>query len=91
MWLLYVVGVIVAWFSAVILADKIHRRRQGKKFAAAKAEFDVLEQKHGFYKAKELCPHRVTVDGQSGVPGVVTLRTKWCKVCGGLVPPKKKA
>ncbi len=52
-----------------------------RKLTAAFREYDEIVEKYG-YDAKEHCPHRVIQFGQTGVAGVVTVTTKWCKTCG---------
>lgn len=54
--------------------------QEQRKLTAAWREYDELVYKHG-YDAKEHCPHRVVEFGQTGVAGVITMTTKWCKTC----------
>ena len=51
-----------------------------RKLAAAWREYDEILRAHGS-QAKELCPHRLVEFGQTGVAGVVTMTTKWCRTC----------
>lgn len=51
-----------------------------RELDAAWKEYDALIGKYGS-KARDFCPHRVVEFGQTGVAGVVTMTTKWCKTC----------
>lgn len=61
---------------------------ESRKFDAAWKEYDALLREHGS-SARDFCPHRVVVIGQSGVPGVVTMTNKWCKTCKRDLGPAK--
>jgi hypothetical protein len=81
MLLLYFIGFIIAFFAVVALVGRIQKNRQWKKLEIARAEYAEIEKKYGYIAGREHCPHRVVEFGQTGVPGVVTMTTKWCKVC----------
>jgi hypothetical protein len=82
MTLLYIFGFIVVFFIVVAIVDKLRRNRQWKKLKAAEKEYSEIVKKYGSINGREHCPHRVVQFGQTGVPGVVTVTIKWCKVCG---------
>jgi hypothetical protein len=79
--LLYIVGFIIIILVVVTVVDGIQKSLHWKKLEAARAEYAEIEKKYGYIAGREHCPHRVVEFGQTGVPGVVTLTTKWCKVC----------
>jgi hypothetical protein len=80
--LLYIFGFIVVFVIVVAIVNKLRSNRQWKKLKAAEKEYREIVQKYGSINAREHCPHKVVQFGQTGVPGVVTVTTKWCKVCG---------
>ena len=41
------------------------------------------------YDAREHCPHRLFTLSQTGVPGVITVTNKWCRVCGKDLGPAR--
>jgi len=84
---LYILGFIIVFFIVVAIVDKLHRDRESKKLRAARQEYLEIEQKYGYAGAREHCPHKVIEIGQTGVPGVVTVTSKWCRVCGKNLGP----
>lgn len=54
--------------------------KEQRALSAAWREYCDLQNRYGD-EAKEHCPHRVIEFGQTGVAGVVTVTTKWCKTC----------
>lgn len=78
MWLLYVAGFLIL----LIIIVKAAARRKDRQLQAYRKEYDELEQKYGYIRAREHCPHRAFTFSQTGIPGVVTMTTKWCKICG---------
>jgi hypothetical protein len=79
--LLDIVGFIIALFIVGAVVGAVVDRILRKKLKSARAEYEQIEKEYG-YNAREHCPHRLVEFGQTGVPGVVTMTTKWCKVCG---------
>ena len=83
--LLYILGFVVVWVAcAALVTIRKEKRRQ-----AARREFNELIDRHGYQHARDLCPHRITTFGQTGIPGAVTCTTKWCAVCGKYLGPAK--
>jgi hypothetical protein len=78
MWLLYVAGFLIL----LVIIVKAGARRKDRQLQAYRKEYDELEQKYGYVRAREHCPHRAFTFSQTGIPGVVTMTTKWCKICG---------
>ena len=83
--LLFILGFVVVFFSLVVVVLKHKRKKLGDAFK----EYDELVEKYGYLKAREYCPHKVIEFGQTGIPGVVTTTTKWCKVCHAYIGPAK--
>ena len=81
---LYIVGFAVA---IVAIAAQISRNRDRAKLSAARAEYEEIQKKYHTADAREYCPHRLVEFGQTGVSGVVTMTTKWCRVCGKYLGP----
>lgn len=79
--MLYVLGFIVALFVLLRIYDGWKAKRNWKKLEAAREEYLELEKKFGYIKAREHCLHKAIEFGQTGASGVVTVTTKWCKVC----------
>lgn len=71
---------LVGLFVAAVIYAGVAYIMDGRKLEAAWKEYDALVLEHGS-NAREFCPHRVVEFGQTGVPGVVTMTTKWCKTC----------
>ena len=85
--LLYILSFIILFFIVVGIVDKISRNREWKKLQNAREEYAEIEKKYGHINSREHCPHKMVAFGQTGVPGVVTMTTKWCKVCGKNLGP----
>ncbi|MEK7449680.1 MAG: hypothetical protein AAB019_09375 [Planctomycetota bacterium] len=83
--LLFVLGFVVVFFSFVAVILK----RERKRIEDAFKEYDELVKKYGSFKAREHCLHKVIKFEQTGIPGVVTTTTKWCKVCHEYLGPAK--
>lgn len=64
-----------------ILARIVDGLRAGR-LRRARTEYAALESQYGVVVARARCPHRMFQLSQTGVPGVVTLTTKWCLLCG---------
>jgi hypothetical protein len=80
--LLYAFGFIFAFFVVLRIIDGINKKRAWKKLDAAREEFAEIAKEYGTIRGRDHCPHKVVTFGQTGVPGVVTMTTKWCNVCG---------
>lgn len=78
MWLLYVAGFIIL----LIVIAKAGARRKERQLQAFRKEYDELLKKYGYAQAREHCQHGAVTFSQTGVPGVVTMTRKWCKLCG---------
>ena len=83
--LLLAVAVAVVAGAYALTQDHIESRN----LKAALWEHYELERRLGAGKARELCAHRYVTFGQTGVPGVVTMTSKWCRVCGSHLGPAK--
>lgn len=83
MW--YVFGFIVL----VIVIAVMRSNRQRARFEEARREYYKNEDAHGMEAARAQCKHEFTQFGQTGVSGVVTMTTKWCRVCGADLGPAK--
>jgi len=81
MFLIYFVGFVIAFFVVAAVIERLIKNRHLKKLEIARAEYFEIEKKYGYIAGREHCPHRVVEFGQTGVPGVVTMTTKWCQVC----------
>jgi hypothetical protein len=77
-----IIGCIVAFCVLLAVLDRIATRLAWTKLSAARSEYAVIVEKYGASAARDHCPHRVLEFAQTGVPGVITTTTKWCKVCG---------
>jgi hypothetical protein len=69
-----------AVFVCGLLWGLIAYLREQRALSASWREYRDLQDRYGD-EAKERCPHRVVEFGQTGVAGVVTMTTKWCKTC----------
>jgi hypothetical protein len=78
MWLLYIAGFIVL----LIVIVRLNARRKDRQLQAYRNEYGELLKKYGYVQSREHCPHRAVTFSQTGIPGVVTMTTKWCKICG---------
>ena len=83
MWLLYVIGGLIL----VLILNKIISDIEYRRLAAARREYGEIEKQYGHITGREHCPHKVVQFGQTGTAGVITLTTKWCKVCGKNLGP----
>ncbi|RDD81526.1 hypothetical protein DVJ77_10110 [Dyella tabacisoli] len=52
------------------------------RLAEARNEYDKNVYALGTVAARAQCKHEFIQLGQTGVPGVITLTTRWCRVCG---------
>jgi hypothetical protein len=75
MW--YVFGVI----ALAMVITVIRSNRKATKLKEARHEYEKNEYALGRDAARAQCRHEFTQFGQTGVPGVITLTTKWCRVC----------
>lgn len=63
----------IVWYIVVrISATRLDR---------ARAEYRELQKQYGS-SAPAYCPHRYISLSQTGVPGVVSMTHKWCRICG---------
>ncbi len=87
MW--YILGVSVA----VILIAAVYSSRNAAKLATriatSRDEFARAEFELGRTRAQAQCKHEFFELGQTGVPGIVTVTRKWCRVCGANLGPAK--
>ena len=83
--LLHLIGGIVGLALLIVVPTSYLSAR---KLERARREFREIQNAHP-YDAREHCPHRVHTLGQTGVPGVVTMTTKWCRICGACLGPAK--
>lgn len=83
--LLHLIGVIIGLALLIVVPTSYFSAR---KLDRARREYREIQNAHG-YDAREHCPHRVQTLGQTGVPGVVTMTTKWCRVCGKCLGPAR--
>ena len=83
--MLYVIGFI----ALVIVITVIRSNRQSAKLREARREYEENEYAVGREKARAQCKHAYIQFSQTGVPGVITLTTKWCRVCGADLGPAK--
>ena len=80
----------VASFIALAIAIAvIHSNRKAAKLEAARREYEKHEYALGKTAARAQCQHEFIEFGQTGVPGVITLTTKWCRVCRADLGPAK--
>lgn len=56
-------------------------RVSGARLERARAEYRELQKQHGS-SAPAYCPHKYISLSQTGVPGVVSMTHKWCRICG---------
>ena len=89
MFLLYALGFIIVFFVGLSILDRIIKTRAWNKLEVARKEYVEIEKQYGSIRGRDHCPHKVVSFGQTGVPGVVTMTTKWCKVCGKNLGPAK--
>lgn len=79
---------LAALFIGALVYGGVAYIMESRKLNAAWKEYDALQLRHGS-DVRDVCPHRVVVIGQSGVPGVVTMTNKWCKTCKKDLGPAK--
>lgn len=77
---------LVALFIGALIYTGVSYFIESRKLAAAWKEYDDLLRTHG---SGDLCPHRIFIFGQSGVPGVVVMTNKWCVTCKKDLGPAK--
>jgi hypothetical protein len=78
--MIWIIGAALAcWMVISIILVAVHSWRT----AAA------LDKAREIYASSRQCDHKFFTLGQTGVPGVITLTTKWCKVCGKNLGPAK--
>lgn len=61
--------------------------RQNRKIDEAREGYSKILAKYGTIEGQKRCPHEFTQFGQTGVPGVTTMTTKWCRICGAYLGP----
>jgi hypothetical protein len=83
MW--YVFGFI----ALVVVITVIRSNRKSTKLKEARDEYGKNEYALGKDAARAQCKHEFIQFGQTGVPGVITLTTKWCLVCRKDLGPAK--
>lgn len=83
MW--YVFGFI----ALVIVITVIRSNRKAARLEEARRKYEKNEYALGREAARAQCKHEFIQLGQTGVPGVITLTTKWCRVCGADLGPAK--
>lgn len=64
--------IFVVWYNVV--------RIKAARFERAEAEYREIQARYGS-AAPAHCAHRYFSFSQTGVPGVVTMTRKWCKIC----------
>jgi hypothetical protein len=89
MWLLYVIGGLVVFFGGGSIIGHVVSNIEWKKLKAAENEYLEISKKYGYVKAPDHCTHRIVEFSQTGIVGVVTMTTKWCKVCRKNLGPAK--
>jgi hypothetical protein len=87
--LLYVIGGLVVFFGGASIVGHVVSNMEWKKLKAAENEYLEIAKNYGSVNAREHCPHRIVEFSQTGIVGVVTLTTKWCKICGKNLGPAK--
>src|SRR4030042_544668 len=80
--LLYIIGFVIVFFVIVWVVGIISASREHKKLQEARKEYTEIEKQYGYLEGREHCPHKYIEFSQTGITGVVTTTTKWCKVCG---------
>ncbi len=85
MWYVVVIGLIAL---AIVIAVK-RSNKTAAKLEAARHEYQKNDYALGREAARAQCKHEFIQFGQTGVPGVITLTTKWCRVCGANLGPAK--
>ena len=83
MW--YVAGLIAL---AIVIAV-MRSNRKAARLEAARREYEANEYALGREAARAQCKHEFIQFGQTGVPGVITLTTKWCLACRANLGPAK--
>lgn len=83
MW--YVLGFI----ALAVVITVIRSNRNAARLNAARREYEKNEYALGKNAARAQCKHEFIQFGQTGVPGVITLTTKWCRVCRKDLGPAK--
>jgi len=74
-------GWIFAAAFVVGLGFYIANRRAEDFEKQRRAYIDLMATRGSDY-ARAQCRHKYTTQGQTGTPGVVSMTTKWCRVCG---------
>ena len=86
MW--YAAGAVLL-IAALIAVSNARDEAERRKVAAARDAFERERSKIGRQAALAKCAHAFVEFGQTGIPGVVTMTTKWCRVCGANLGPAK--
>lgn len=73
----------------VIAGVSVLDARERARLKAARDAYERDEHALGRAAARQKCAHAFVQFGQTGIPGVVTATTKWCRVCGAPLGPAK--
>jgi hypothetical protein len=74
---------------AISVAASALGARERARLKAARDAYQRDEHELGREAARGKCSHASVQFGQTGVPGVATATTKWCRVCGAALGPAK--
>ena len=85
---MWYVAALLLIFASIIVA-KARSRRRNMRLAAARDAYQRDEFKLGRTSARRKCGHEFMQFGQTGIPGIATMTTKWCRVCGQNLGPAK--
>jgi hypothetical protein len=86
---MWIAAALVLLIVTAIVAATARDARERKRLAAARDAYERAEFQLGREAARKSCAHVFTQFGQTGIPGVVTTTTKWCRVCGANLGPAK--
>jgi hypothetical protein len=84
------------WIAAAVLiavviaaAVSASSARERARLKALRDAYERDEHALGREAARKKCAHAFVQFGQTGIPGVATATTKWCRVCGAALGPAK--
>ena len=87
MW--YILGISVAVILIAAVASNWSAAKLATRISVSRDEFARAEFELGRTRAQATCKHEFFELGQTGVPGIVTVMRKWCRVCGANLGPAK--
>ena len=79
----------VVFLLVLAVGASVRNARAREALKEARDAYERDEHELGRDPARKKCAHSFVQFGQTGVPGVATATTKWCRVCGASLGPAK--